>query len=43
MNHAPNSLGGVTGKYWLAAMEADGGGNLLNPHRLTLDIKNFAD
>ena len=43
MNHATNSLGGVTAEYWFAAMEANRRRNLLNLYGLALDIEDLAD
>ena len=42
VHHAPNSFGCVAAEHRFAAMEADRRGNLLNPYRLTLDIKDLA-
>lgn len=42
VNHTPNSFGRVATECRLAAMKTDGGGNLLNPHGLAVNVKDSA-
>jgi len=43
MDHTPNSFCRVAAEYRLTAVEANRCRDLLNPHGLAVDIKDFAD
>ena len=43
MNHASNALSSGSVKDWLAAMEANGSRDFLNPYRFPVDIEQLAD
>ena len=43
VHHAPNLFCGVAAEQRFAAVETDGGRNLLNPYRFAVDVEDLAD